>query len=196
MFDKANEAATSASDRPKPAQLKDHLLIVRVIEHRNDNPMGVTRTSKNAETGAEITTAADSVIADVVDLDSEGQPVYYDYVFLQSKLIQHFKTNVGMTLIGVIGQHPDQGERRGAYYFTDRWSVPREKAVAEAWAQNHPEFFASQAPGNVDRVSNAPVQTQANVFQTQHEDNGKMTTLEAMRAAAAANTQADEGIPF
>ena len=152
MFDQANEPAKESGGRPKPADLKDHLLIVRVIKHSDDNPMGVMRKRKNAETGQEFEVPADCVVADVVDLDAEDQPVHYDYVFLQSKLIQHFKTNVGKTLVGVIGQHPNVGERQGAYYFTDRVTVARERAVAEAWVANHPEFFGSQAPGNAARV--------------------------------------------
>jgi len=177
MFDQANEPAPTEGGRPKPEALVNHLMIIRIIEHSQDNPMGITRTSKNAQTGAEIKTPADCIVADVVDLDGDGQEAYYDYIFLQSKLIQHFRTNVGKTLIGTLGKHPDVGERKGAYYFTDRVQVARERAVAEAWVNNHPEFFGSQAPGNTARKSNAP---SANSSDDGTSASGG-STLEAMR---------------
>lgn len=178
MFDKANEPAPSEGGRPRPDALIGKLLIIRIVEHSPDNPIGITRTSKNAETGLEIKTPADCIIADVVDLDDENQPVFYDYIFLQSKLIQHFRTNIGKTLVGTLGQHPGQGDRKGAYYFTDRSEIRREVAVAEAWVANHPEFFTSQAPGNTARKSNAPV---ANGGEPEPESAGSGSTLETMR---------------
>jgi hypothetical protein len=181
MFDKANEPAASEGGRPKPADLKGRLLIIRVIEHSQDNPAGVTRKSKNAETGEDITTPADCIIADVVDLDADDQPVYYDYLFFQAKLIAHFKANQKRTLIGVIGQHPNQGDRQGAYYFTDRSEFRRDVATAESWANNHPEFFTTQAPGSGKRETG--FEAGKGVFENQHESNGNATsTLDLMRS--------------
>lgn len=179
MFDKANEPAKEAGGRPKPVDLVDRLLIIRILEHSDDNPMGLKRKRKNAETGEEFEVPADCVLADVVDLDTEDQPAHYDYVFLQAKLIQHFKTNVGSTLIGMIGKHPNVGERQGAYYFTDRINVARERAVAEAWVANHPEFFGSQAPGNSARKSNAPTGNGG----SESESDAGGSTLDRMRAS-------------
>lgn len=178
MFSKANEPAPSEGGRPKPADLRGKLLIIRVIEHADKNPMGVTRKSKNAETGQMIEVPADCIVADVVNLDSDDQEVYYDYIFLQGGLIKHFKTNVGETLVGMINQYPDQGERKGGYYFEDRYNARRDMAEAESWVNNHPEFFTTQAPGNTARKSNAPV---SNGGSDSEEDTGSGSTLEAMR---------------
>lgn len=188
MFSKANEPAPSEGGRPKPVELRGKLLIIRIIEHSNDNPMGITRKSKNAETGQMIETAADCIVADVVNLDDEQQPAYYDYIFLQGGLIKHFKTNVGETLVGIINQYPDQGERKGGYYFEDRFNARRDMAEAESWVNNHPEFFGSQAPGNSARKSNAPV---GNGGSDVEEDTGPGSTLDAMRRHSN-----DENVPF
>jgi hypothetical protein len=188
MFDKANEAADTGDGRPKPEQLKDHLLIIRVIAHRDDNPMGIKRKAGVNEDGTDREVPADCILADVVDLDSDGQPVWYDYVFLQAKLIAHFKTNVGRTLIGTLGQAPNAGDRKGAYFFTDQAHLARISAVGEAWANNNPEFFTSQAPGNTARKTRED-RTQA----MDHGQHGKVadgawdgvrnaqSTLEQMR---------------
>lgn len=180
MFDEANAPAPNEGGRPKPADLKDHLLIVRVVKHSLDNPLGVVRKSKNAETGQDIENPADCIIADVVDLDADDQPVFYDYVFLQSKLIQHFKTNVGKTLIGSLGQQPNVGDRQGAYFFTDQFKFGRQRSYAEAWVANHPEFFGSQAPGNADRKSNAPTGNGGSA-ESESANAGSGSTLDRMR---------------
>ena len=187
MFDKANDAAPSGDGRPKPDQLVDHLLIVRVVEHRKDNPIGITRTVGKNPDGSEITEPADCVIADVVDLDAQNPEPMYEYIFLQSKLIAHFKTNIGKLLIGTLGKYPDQGQRKGAYYFTDQSHIMRQAAVGEAWANNNREFFTTQAPGQATRK----VATQSNVFQTQHQDSGTgQSTLELMRNQSNGSSEA------
>lgn len=151
MFDKANEPAATDGGRPKPEALKGHLLIVRVLEHRNDNPMGIKRKIGVNEDGTDREAPADCIVADVVDLDGEGQEAYYDYIFLQAKLIAHFKTNVNNTLIGTLNQHPKVGERQGAYYFQDQAGIPRIAAVGEDWAARNPEFFGAMAPHTQSR---------------------------------------------
>jgi hypothetical protein len=202
MFDKANEAAATGDGRPKPEDLKEHLLIVRVIAHADDNPMGIKRKVGVNEDGTDQEAPADCIIADVVDLDGVDQPAYYDYIFLQAKLIAHFKTNVGNTLIGTLGKLPDQGQRKGAYFFTDQAHLPRIVAVGEAWAANNPDFFGPQAPGRATRQTRAE-RTEA-VAHGQHEPaqpgqaanvRKVASTLEAMRATGNGGFD-DEKAPF
>jgi hypothetical protein len=203
-FNKANDAAPSGDGRPKPEDLVNHLLIVRVIAHKDDNPIGIKR--EREENGVKVEYPADCVIADVVDLDAEGQPAYYDYIFLQAKLIAHFKTNVGNTLIGTLGKYPDMGQRKGAYYFTDQAGIPRIVAVGDAWANNNPEFFTAQAPGSPQRQTRqsngGPAQDHG-----QHSNSpggeeawakvhGARSTLEQMRNSGNGGGFDDEKVPF
>lgn len=150
-FNKANEAAATDGGRPKPEALKGHLLIVRVLEHRNDNPMGIKRKIGINEDGTDKEAPADCIVADVVDLDGDPQEAYYDYIFLQAKLIAHFKTNVGNVLLGTLNQHPNVGDRKGAYYFQDQAGMPRIAAVGEDWVGRNPEFFGAMAPHTQSR---------------------------------------------
>lgn len=201
MFDKANEAAATGDGRPKPEDLKEHLLIVRVIAHNDDNPMGIKRKTGVDESGQDIEVPADCIVADVVDLDGEDQPAYYDYIFLQAKLIAHFKTNVGNTLIGTLGKLPDQGQRKGAYFFTDQAHLPRIVAVGESWAHNNPDFFSNQAPGATTRKTRADRSEAMAHGQHDRAEPGQAgnvrkvaSTLEAMRSSG--NGFEDDKIPF
>lgn len=219
-FDKANEAAAGDGNRPKPADLKGHLLIVRVLEHRQDNPMGIKRKAGVNEDGTDREVPADCIVADVVDLDDkEGiGPVYYDYVFLQAKLIAHFRTNVGNTLIGTLNQHPQQGERQGAYYFQDQAGMPRIAAIGEDWVSKNPEFFGAMAPHTQSRKTALAAKnsdngggqaadhgqhagsrgTQENwdaVHAAQNRGGGGVSTLDQMRQRANNGFETDEA-PF
>lgn len=212
-FDKANEPAATEGGRPKPEDLKDHLLIVRVLEHRRDNPIGIKRTVINSD-GSKEDVPADCIIADVVDLDAaEGaEQVFYDYIFFQSKLIAHFKTNVGSTLLGTLGKYPDQGERKGAYYFTDQAAIPRIAAVGESWVNNNPEFFGAMAPHTDSRKQRAAAAAAARSGGGQANNHGQhsnspggeeawakvhsaQSTLEQMRNSNNGGFN-DEKVPF
>ncbi len=172
-FDKANEPAASEGGRPKPEALRGHLLIVRVLEHRDDNPMGIKRKIGVNDDGTDREAPADCIVADVVDLDGETQEVYYDYIFLQAKLIAHFKTNVGNTLIGTLNQHPNMGERKGAYYFQDQAGIARIASVGEDWVNRNPEFFGAMAPHTQSRKTALSSAQSGGGSGNQARDNGQ-----------------------
>lgn len=218
MFNKANEPAATDGGRPKPEALKGHLLIVRVLEHRDDNPMGIKRKIGINEDGTDREAPADCIVADVVDLDGDPQEVYYDYIFLQAKLIAHFKTNVGNTLIGTLNQHPNMGDRKGAYYFQDQAGMPRIAAVGEDWVNRNPEFFGAMAPHTQSRKTALAAKnsdngggqaadhgqhagsrgTQENwdaVHAAQNRGGGGVSTLDQMRQRANNGFETDEA-PF
>lgn len=180
MFDTATAPAENTDGRPKPEGLVDHLIIVRVRDWSQDNPMGITREVKDAA-GVITQVPADCIKADIVDLDHENQPMYLDYIFLQAKLIAHFKANVGKTLIGILGKHPDQGQRKGAYYFTDQSKVARNLAIGQAWMANNGAAWNGTA-------SERPAQAS---LDNQHTSVPR-STLDAMRAR---NNELDEA-PF
>jgi hypothetical protein len=211
MFNKANEPAATDGGRPKPEALKGHLLIVRVLEHRDDNPMGIKRKIGINEDGTDREAPADCIVADVVDLDGDPQEVYYDYIFLQAKLIAHFKTNVGNTLIGTLNQHPNMGDRKGAYYFQDQAGMPRIAAVGEDWVNRNPEFFGAMAPHTQSRKTALSNANSGGGQGNQARDNGQhsnspggeeawdkvratQSTLESMRQRAGNGFE--EEVPF
>jgi hypothetical protein len=178
-FTKANEPAATDGGRPKPEALKGHLLIVRVLEHRDDNPMGIKRKTGVNEDGTDREVPADCIVADVVDLDGvdengqSQQEVYYDYIFLQAKLIAHFKTNVGNVLLGTLNQHPNVGDRKGAYYFQDQAGIPRIAAVGEDWVNRNPEFFGAMAPHTQSRKTALSNANSGGGSGNQARDNGQ-----------------------
>lgn len=178
MFDKANEPATGSSG-PKVIDLVNKLLIIRVLEHVSAANSTRTRTKKN-EDGSETEISVDYIVADVVNLDAKTgeQEIMYDFNFFQGKLIAHFKTNVGKTLIGTMGKYPDTNIQ-GAYYFTDQSELPRINAVGQAWAQNNVEFFTTQAPGQPTRAKREI--GGKGVFEVQHEAGPGTSTLDLVR---------------
>lgn len=176
-FTKANEPAATEGGRPKPEDLKGHLLIVRVLEHAKENPIGIKRKVGINDDGTDREALVDCIIADVVDLDDPNGvgPVYYDYIFLQMKLIQHFKTNVGNVLIGTLNQHPNMGDRKGAYYFQDQAGMPRIAAIGEDWVSKNPEFFGQMAPHTQSRKTALAAAQSGGGSGDQARDNGQHT---------------------